>query len=441
MEATKKDYLSMTIFLYNLLLYLFFIPLIVYLRKGLLQRLGFIPNKIQERLTGKKVIWLHAASIGEVMGALTLIKQLNKELPEYTLLISTITITGKKEAEKLVDNVIFCPIDIKWAVKRAINTILPIMLIVLETELWPNLLDQAKKTNCKIMLANGRLSTRNIKRYLLIKPLMKKTLLNIDIFSMQSQDDANRIVSLGALQERVKVSGNCKFDLPVGASLAPAINEKHQIEYQELFNQLDIKQEEIIMVAGSTREGEEEILLQAFKSLQKEFPLLRLIIAPRHLKRLQEIEGIIKRMGFTSRRKSQPSVPCSLPLAYSFIPPIILLDTIGELKAVYTLSHICFVGGSLVPIGGHNILEPASLGKVVLFGKFIDNYKEPATLLLKKGGGIQVSSGVELSGAIKGLLKDPEEIKRRGELAKKMVESNQGASIKNVQLVKMVINM
>ena len=383
-------------------------------KKGLKQRLGLIP-----RLKGRDIIWVHAVSVGEVIAASPIIDAIRKRFPKYSFLISTVTDTGQDMARKAISNpkeIIYFPLDFKWIVNKVLKSIKPKLLIMVETELWPNFIRETKKREIPLAVVNGRISPGSFKGYRVIKPFLKRVLSNIDLFCMQSELDKERIIFLGAPEEKVHTMGNVKFD-----GLKTKVSDR-----EKLTKELKISSKDLILVAGSTHPKEEEIILDIYQKAKEEFPSLRLILAPRHPERIPEVEAICKSRNLTYVRRSQVA---------GRRPQVILLDTIGELAKVYSLATVVFVGGSLVPIGGHNILEPAALGKVPLFGPYMHNFVESARLLLEGKGGIQVKDKEELLERILNLLKNAKEIKELGINAQRIVKEHQGASEKTVELI------
>ncbi len=395
-------------------------------KKGLRQRLGFIPQ-----VKNKDIIWVHAVSVGEVIAASPIIDAIRKKFPRHNFLISTVTDTGQDMARKAIPDpkeIIYFPLDFKWIVNKVLKVIQPRLFIMVETELWPNFIRETKKREIPLAVVNGRISPSSFKGYRIIKPFLKRVLSNIDLFSMQSKLDEERIISLGAPEEKVHTTGNVKFD-----GLKTEIPDR-----EKLAEELRISSKDLILVAGSTHPEEEEIVLDVYQKAKEEFPNLKLILAPRHPERIPEVEAICKNKNLFSIRRSQLlRTPNSLPRrqAGELRTPVILLDTIGELAKVYSLATVVFVGGSLVPVGGHNILEPAALGKAPIFGPYMHNFIESARLLLEGKGGIQVRDKEELLENILSLLKNSEKREKTGKRAQEIVKRHQGASERTVELI------
>jgi 3-deoxy-D-manno-octulosonic-acid transferase len=388
--------------------------------KGLKQRLGFL-NESMNRVRGENLIWAHAASVGEVVAVGNLIRALKKECPDYIFVISTLTSTGQAMARKLIPDArafVYFPLDFSYVVGRVLDTIKPKLFIITETELWPNFIRAAKKRAIPIIVTNGRISTKSFRKYKMVKFLMKRVLENIDQFIMQSHADAARIIALGANPSTVTVTGNLKFD--VGRHILPRSANSN------------LQSNKLILVAGSTHRGEEEIILDVYGEIRKSYPGVVLILAPRHMQRVGEVEKLLISRNLKFARRSE----LSSPFPSNSLNQIVLLDTIGELTHFYALARIIFVGGSLVPVGGHNILEPASLGKGVLFGPYMDNFEEIAQSFISRGAGRVVSNRENLLNSILQLLSNPEELEKMGRNALEIVKAHKGAAEKSAKLAK-----
>ena len=390
------------------------------IKKGLKQRLGFLNESIN-RVRDENLIWAHAASVGEVVALGNLIRAIKKECPDYDFVISTLTTTGQTMARKVIPDArafIYFPLDFSCIAGRVLDTIKPKLFIITETELWPNFIREAKKRTIPIMVANGRISAGSFRKYKMVKFLMNRVLENIDLFIMQSRMDAERIISLGANSSTVTVTGNLKFDVGTDILLRPANS--------------NLQSNKLIFVAGSTHRGEEETILDVYGEIKKSYPQIVLILAPRHMQRVNEVEKLLNSRNFKFTRRSE----LSSPFQGNNLNQIILLDTIGELTHFYGLARIVFVGGSLVPVGGHNILEPASLGKGVLFGPYMDNFEEITQSFISRGAGRVVSNREELLNSILELLSNPEELERMGRAALEIVKAHKGAAEKSAILAK-----
>jgi 3-deoxy-D-manno-octulosonic-acid transferase len=401
---------------------------------------------------GKGNIWVHALSVGEVVSAIPLINSLQKEFPDRDIVITVATVTGMAIArEKLsakVKAVLTMPVDAWWSVQRIVNFVKPSVFILIETDIWPALLCSLKRKGIRSILVNGRVSPRTFRSYARVPFFTRKMFDPLELCLMQSDLDRERLLQVGLNKEKVITVGNIKFD----RDMAIMSNE----ERQDWFDILALESSDPLWVAGSTHPGEEEILLNVFERLRGLFPRLRLILAPRDTGRSDEIVTMIRDMGLRAalkteiskqnkKRKAEPATRNSQPVtphapSGSTVYDVLVLNTIGELGSVYGLGSVSFVGGSLVPIGGHNLLEPASCGSVVLFGPHTRNFVSMSEALLEAGGGWRVRDGNELHEAMKTLLEDVAMRVRMGGLAKTFVENNRGALKKVVDYVKGSMN-
>ncbi len=336
---------------------------------------------------GKPRIWVHAVSVGEVVAASSIVAAFKRKFPNSWLLVTTVTETGMRTARQRIRNsdaFAFLPFDItpfpKWAMER----VKPDVLVLTETELWGNLMHEAKKVGAKIALVNGRISDATFARSQtqLGKRVYSWLLSHLDICLMRSELDAERILKMGISPERVKVTGDVKLDQPQ-VKLSESVKAS-------LRSELGLFSDHLLFIAGSTHEGEEEEILRAYQILSHHFPNLRLMIAPRHLERTERVIETVKSLGLTPVRRS---MCIGKPLRQN---EVLVLDTIGELGSLYGLAAIAFVGGSLIPRGGHNIMEPVLHGVPVLFGPNVDNFRPHAELILREKIGFQVRDEKEL---------------------------------------------
>lgn len=414
--------------LYNLLLTLFLILSAPYfflrsllqkrLRKGLFQRMGFFPS-----LSFIRPIWVHAASVGEVFCSIPLLRGIKRDFPGFKIVLTTMTRTGNEAAKNSIreaDHLLLLPIDHPLFIGRMIKKIQPSLLLIAETELWPNLLWSCGKKGIPIILFNGRISQRSFQRYLFAKSFFRDCLKFISLFLMQTEEDRTRIIKIGAPLERTRVMGNLKFDQPF-----PSFSRE---KMTEMANSLGLEKK-TILIAGSTHSGEEEILLRLFKNLRRNDRHLVLILAPRHLERLEEVERILEKESIPWIRRTSLSIDrerSDQKLRES--PEVILLDTMGELMNLYSLGTLVFVGGSLVPVGGHNPLEPLFFKKCVLFGPYMFNFLEISSRLIEAGGAIQVEGREGLSFHLKRLFSDEGARKEVGEKGYQFLERHRGAT-------------
>lgn len=420
--------------LYELLIYfsspfIFFFYFFKYkgqIFSNLRERLGFLSRETKKKINrSRDWLWVHAASVGEVTTGLHLITALQKIFPEKMVVLSTVTPTGKELANKKdsANLVIYLPLDFRWAIRKILLLVKPVLLVVIETELWPNFIQQTKISGAKIVLVNGRISNRSYQRYKIFRSFIRKILSQIDFFAMRESTDAERIIALGAPLERVKVTGNMKYDL-IANHQSPSTN--HQ--------EFGFQPNDLIWVCGSTGKGEEKIILEVYLEVLKKYPNLKLILAPRYLERIPEIEDLLKAKDISFIYKSQ------LPVTNNQLPITCLLwDSYGELMNAYALATIVFVGGSLVPQEGHNILEPAALGKPVIFGPYMESFQEVAERLLSSGGAIQVKNGEELKLQILNLLGSLALREKIGINALQAVRNKESATDKNIELIKSLL--
>ena len=411
--------------IYNLLSLISFIAYLPWLlfKKGPENRLQYLKERLGISEYTNADIWVHAVSVGEVMAALPFLTSLKKEFPGIKIVLSTATYTGQKIArEKFpsADRTMYIPWDTWLTISKAVRTIKPKIFITIETELWPALFSTLKKNGSRIVLLNGRISPESFKGYKLIKPFMKKVLSYLDFIYMQGETDAERIVTIGADKKKAGIMGNFKFDI--------------ELDKKESVNWMDGVKGKILL-AGSTHKGEEEIVLDAYEEVKKSFPDLKLILAPRHPERFNEAEEILKRRNLNSIRRTDFTVDSSQFTVHSQQTDIILLDTIGELSRLFSEADVTFIGGSLLPFGGHNILEPAYWGKPSIFGPHMENFPIAKDFLME-GAAIMVKDPGGLAAAIKDLLENTEKAEHMGQKAKGIIDKNTGAVKKAVALVR-----
>ena len=385
--------------------------------RSLAQRFG----RYGGELPAEPRCWIHAVSVGEAATAVPLVEAIERRWPELAVVMTTVTPTGARMvADRLNGKVThrYFPLDLPGPVRRALAAVKPRFFIGMETELWPNFLRALERRGVPAMIANGRISDRSFRRYHRVRFLTSRMLRDISVFAMQSQEDARRIIALGALPERVVVTGNLKTDLAPPEAGGEAV-------WQRL---LGLGEGELVWIAGSTHRGEEAAVLDAFKRLRVRFPTLALLLAPRHPERVAEVERLAADAGLSTVRRSE------LPRDRAR-HAVVILDTVGELAQIYRVATVVFVGGSLVPTGGHNMLEPALLRKPVLFGPHTSNFRESAELLLGAGGAVLVADQSQLEARIAELLADPDLRRGMGEAALQAIVSRQGAVKQTIELV------
>ncbi len=381
-------------------------------REGLGQRLGAVPNALRGFVQGRPVLWLHAVSVGEVLAASRLIELLDSSMP---VVISTTTRTGQKLARERFDTavaagttrVFYYPLDLAWIVRRYLGALRPRMLVLMESELWPRMLVEAGRAGIPVVVVNGRVSDRSLPRYRALRRLWQPILRNVTQVMAQSEYDAERFPLIGVPAEAVEAAGNLKYDVRAASGLSIT---------RELRAQLPTGAK--VIVAGSTVEGEEALLLEAFCKLRTHVPELILILAPRHPERFRAVEEMVKAADFSCIRRSD-WMPHPIPSGTVF-----LLDSMGELGEIYSLASVAFVGGSLVPAGGHNPLEPAQFGVAIATGPYMENFRGIVAMLLEQEA-IRVTPPERIVAVLGELLNDTGGMGLR---ARKVFDANAGAS-------------
>lgn len=396
-------------------------------RAGWRERLGFIDPALGRRAPEQPLIWVHAVSAGEVAAAEPILRELRAVEPLAKIVLSVTTVTGHEMAHKRdleVDGVFYFPFDVPTAVGRVLDTLKPSLFISVETELWPNLLWWAKRSGAKTMVANGRLSVRSLRRSRLARPLYRWMLRHVDWICAQSSQDAERFIQAGAAERTVQIVGNSKFD-----EAYPVVSEAEQ---RKLRQDLGFAQEAPIIVAGSTSPGEDEVVLDAFWQVRVSHREARLLIAPRHPERAGEIAEIAQRRGYATVRRTELLAATQAEEVArpggSAQDRVVILDTIGELARVYAIAAVAFVGGSLVPRGGQNILQAIAQGKAVLFGPHMHNCRDSEAVALAEGVGFQVRDKESLADGISGLLDAPERLEGIAQKGRDLIESSRGAA-------------
>jgi 3-deoxy-D-manno-octulosonic-acid transferase len=398
------------------------------------QRLGYLP--VSFNLDGDESIWIHAVSVGEVLTARALLPQLRERHPRLRIFLSTTTMTGQQVARnslQFVDEVFYFPFDFAFIVNRILRLVRPRLFIMMETEIWPNLLRACRRAGVRTVLVNGRISARSYPRYRLARWFFRRVLDHVDRFCMQSDESARRIIDIGADPARVSVTGSLKFDsleLPTSfdqARLAAApMQDRGRARVLRYFR---IAPDRPVLIAASTLKGEEEPVLEAFQRVRATMPKALLVIAPRKPERFDEAERLARRAGWNVARRSELRVD-SEPRH-----DVVVLDSIGELAQLFQVATVVFVGGSLVDAGGHNILEPAVFGKPIVFGPWMSNFAEIARTFVDNGAAVQVRTGRELEDVLLELLGDPVRRASLGAAARALVEANRGARSRSLAVL------
>jgi len=428
--------------LYSLLYSLAFVlmlPLFILRRQkyaaGFSQRLGRLPEFKQD---DRPVIWLHCVSVGETNAARPLVEQLIRQFPSHRLVISTTTKTGQELTKKAfagrADAVFYFPFDWKFSVRRALETFRPSAVLLMETEIWPRFFREAHNRGTQVIIVNGRLSERSFNRYSLIRTFIRRVLRLIDSALMQGERDAARIIDLGVGIDKVQITGNLKFDQQAVGAEDPLTGQ--------LRERFGIDGSRRLIVAASTHEPEEEWLVAAFRKLRESAkgPSPRLLIAPRHPERFDEVADLIGRSRITNVRRSAAAAPDDKTV------DVIILDSIGELRAVYPLADIVFVGGSLVPHGGQSILEPAVAGKAIITGPYTHNFSDVVREFRSRGAIVETpivsdksANSFELFTAFDDLLNDPDRSSMLGKNALATMDENRGATAKTIDELKLLL--
>ena len=393
--------------------------------EGLRQRFGSLPP-----ITGQRpLIWLHCVSVGETQAARPLVERLKREFPNHALAISTITRTGQKLAADVfshADAVFYFPFDWRWSVRRALRAVNPSVVLLMETELWPNFLRECKKRQIPVALVNGRISRQSYRRYSSIKFFLKRVLESVDVAVMQSDADASRLQDLGMRTDRIRTAGNLKFDAGSTSSTVP--------KTAEIRERFALHDGAPLILAASTHAPEEKIILDSFTGVRGSQPV-RLMLAPRHPERFAEVASVIQSCGLTWARRTNAANSSDATA------DVILLDTIGELPAIYALATIVFVGGSIVDRGGHNVLEPAAAGVPVVTGAHTHNFHAIVALMNEANALVQLppleeaAAATELTTVFTELLSNPS---RRTELAARatqLIATNQGAADRTIKII------
>ena len=381
-------------------------------RAGLAQRFGKLPDWLGTP-PSKPIIWVHAVSVGEVLTISGLVAELRLRFPEHRIVVSTTTVTGQKLARKRFgeDNVFYFPLDFAFTIRPYLRALAPQLIIIAETEFWPNFLRLAKKNGSKIAVVNARISDRSFPGYRRLRPWLSRALTNIDLFLTQTEEDSRRLAEIGAAAQRIQISGNLKFDVSPPAP-PPIVESLRSAFYQASAGP--------ILVCGSTVDDEEPLLLRAFENVLASHPRAVMILAPRHPERFREVAELLKKLGLRFWRRSLWS-------GEAIAGGVFFVDTIGELAALYSLGTLAFVGGSLVPRGGHNIIEPAQYGVPIIIGTHTENFRDVVSLFRAQNA-LKVVGPAELPLAFMELISDEGERMALGRRAADTIRAQQGAT-------------
>jgi 3-deoxy-D-manno-octulosonic-acid transferase len=383
----------------------------------LADRLGFL--KIPQ-LRGS--IWVHAVSVGEVKAVERLLERLRQQFPRKVIVLSTATPTGQQVArgrQDIVDYTFYFPIDLPWCVRRTVDRVAPEWVIIAETEIWPNFLKACRNRGIRVVMINGRISDRSFARYRVVRRWLRRVFEDYTLIGMQSETDRARIEAIGAAPEKVAVFGNLKYDVlqtdrPVNSDVGGLLANWKQV-----------------WIAASTMPGEEEVVLEAFTHLRRTHPDLNLVLAPRHPERFDTVHALMQRSGFAVLRRTEITDSYSSNNKTSML----LLDSIGELAALFRYATVVFMGGSLAKTGGHNILEPAHYGKPIVFGPHMENFRDMARLFFDARASVQIERASQLTSAIDDVLSNPEKARQLGQNAFAVIQQNTGATDRVLQVL------
>jgi len=386
-------------------------------------RLGFYGSDISRKLAGKKTVWVHAASVGEVKAVLPLIKKIQERFPKSHIVLTTVTRTGNKIARSAMGStgtVLYFPLDFFFSVASAIRVIHPSLVILVESELWANFLTALYRKRIPVTLINVRMSQRSFRRFRRARFLIKRFLKPLSLVTVPTTREARKIKFLGVDPRAIHVVGNLKHENE--QFIEPTVEEK-----KEILARLGFPHEILILLGGSTHLGEEEILISIYQELLKEFPKLHLVIAPRHPERALQVSKLLEKTGLSYQLKTKLNSEKS--------HRVLILDTVGELERMYSIGDVVFIGKSLSRKGGQNFLEPARFGKPVVFGPHMENFEDVARTFVEEGGAIQVKDADALEEVLKRLLRSQNEREMLGLKAKEILSSNQGSTERTLSLL------
>ncbi|TCL32938.1 3-deoxy-D-manno-octulosonic-acid transferase [Anaerospora hongkongensis] len=392
------------------------------------QSFGWLPSETVAKVANKNAIWLHAASVGEIVATSPMVKEIKKEMPDNVVVISVVTASGYDMAKRIIpeaDGVIFFPLDLPWLSCHVVKKIAPQAFLLVETELWPNFLKASRKAGIPVMMVNGRIGDKSFGNYRYLGSVLQDMLQTVVKFCMQSSIDAQYIIKLGADPQRVMVTGNTKYD--------QTYTDVSEGEQKLLISQYGFAGQGPIIIAGSTHKGEEESLFTSFGKIRNRFPQACLVIAPRDIQRADELVSMAAASGHRAVKRSK------LEKENAGGHNTVILDTIGELGRVYSIADVVFVGGSLIPQGGHNILEPAAHGKPIVVGPHMFNFKDIYALLSDRKACITAKDPALLTDKLLAVLENKELSETMSKNARAIIEENRGAAHKNTLQLKQLL--
>ena len=436
------------IFLFYAIAYL---PVLLFkgkLHRNFLERFGIFDSRFFSWcVSHDKILWIHAVSVGEVSASRPIVERLKTEFPAYGIVVSTTTQAGNHLAKGMLSEdaahepsprmqVIYFPLDVSAITRRVVHIVKPDLFLMMETELWPNLIMALSEKRVPIILLNGRISDKSFGWYKAAAFFMKPAVVRIDRFCMQSETDAERIRSIGAQPEKVRLTGNLKFDVISAktsgsgrdARSRPGITKKS----------LCVSEEADLIVAGSTHNPEEDILIRIYRELLKKYPRIRLLIAPRHIERIDKIEVLVKRSGFIPERVSHLGGGQTAEGKAAGSETVLLLDTIGQLKDIYASATIVFMGGSLMKKGGHNLIEPALYARAIVFGPHMFNFRDMADLFIRNKAAVAIGDEKALCATLERLLNNAPERQEMGDNARRLIQLNFGATDRTMGVIREV---
>lgn len=391
-------------------------------RASIPQRLGL---RLPASPSAQRPLWLHAVSVGEVLAAKSLCTALRHACPDIPLLVSTVTLTGHALAQRELSDaaqILYFPLDFSFGAGRFLSKLQPALVIIMETELWPNFLRECARRDVPVLLANARISDKSVRRYKHIRRMAREMVRSLARIGAQTQADRERFLAMGAEERQVVVTGNLKFDFPA----QPIRSECELLDL--IRSALALENGNPLVVVGSTRNGEETLLLDQFMRLRRDLPSTKLILAPRHPERFSEVAQILDAAGVPWLRRTDLGKGGRRPF------DVLLLDSVGELRSVYSLATVAVIAGSFLPYGGHNLLEPAALGKPIVFGPEMSNFRELARLFLQAQAARQCAPE-ELASTLSALLRNPEESDLLGRRAVQTYRANQGATENTMKFI------